>query len=160
MKQSSLAKRLKFAIIGIGLCGLIVYAVVIPILGMQLRRQWNGEFSGLFWPWLVFLWATAIPCAAALVLSWRIASNIGADRSFSMENAGLLHGISVLIAADSAFFFLGNLIYWLLNLSHPGVVIAAFPVAFAGVAISVAAAALSHLVRKAAELQEQSDLTI
>jgi hypothetical protein len=33
-------------------------------------------------------------------------------------------------------------------------------VVFAGVAITVAAAALSHLVRKAAALQEESDLTI
>ena len=33
-------------------------------------------------------------------------------------------------------------------------------VVFVGVAISVAAAALSHLVMKAAMLQEQSDLTI
>ena len=45
-------------------------------------------------------------------------------------------------------------------MSHPGVAIASLAVVFVGVAVAVGAAALSHLVGKAALLQEQSDLTI
>ena len=45
-------------------------------------------------------------------------------------------------------------------MSHPGVALASLLGVFAGVAVAIAAAALSHLVRKAAELQEQSDYTI
>ena len=45
-------------------------------------------------------------------------------------------------------------------MSHPGVVLASFVVVFVGVAVAVASAALSHLVKKAAALQEQSDWTI
>ena len=45
-------------------------------------------------------------------------------------------------------------------MSHPGVALFSLIVVFAGVAVAVAAAALSYLVKKAAVLQEQSDLTI
>jgi hypothetical protein len=103
---------------------------------------------------------TAIPCYIALVLAWRIASNIGADKSFSLANASLFKWISILAAADSAFFFVGNIVLWLLNMNHPGIVVFSLLVVFAGVAVAVAAAALSHLVVKAADLQEQSDWTI
>ena len=86
--------------------------------------------------------------------------NIGKDRSFSMDNARLLQRISRLAAGDAVFFFLGNVLLLLLNMSHPGVVLAALVIVFVGVAVAVAAAVLSYLVQKAAALQEQSDLTI
>jgi hypothetical protein len=160
MKQASLAKWLKFIIFGVGICGLIVYALVIPMLGQALAAAENGVFDDCYLPWLIFIWVTAIPCYIALVLAWRIAGNIGADRSFSLENARLLKWISILAAADSAFFFLGNLVLWLLNMNHPAIVLFSMLVVFAGVAVAAASAALSHLVVKAADLQEQSDWTI
>ena len=159
MKQESLSKWLKAILIGVGLCGLAVYFGFFPLLGEGIVGQ-NPEYAFCFWPWLIFLWATGVPCFAALVCAWKIAGNIGRDRSFSMENARLLRLISYLAAGDAALFFLGNAVFLLLNMSHPGVLLASFLVDFAGVAISVAAAVLSHLVRKAADLQEQSELTI
>lgn len=159
MEQKTLAKWLKIILIGVGFCGLIVYAAVIPGYGASLVSQYP-EFSGRYWPWLIFLWLTGVPCYAALVLGWRVAVNIGQDRSFSLENAKLLAGISRLAAGDAVFFFAGNVALLLLNMSHPGVVLLSLLAVFAGVAVSVAAACLSHLVRKAADLQEQSDLTI
>ena len=159
MEQKALAKWLKIILIGVGVCGLIVYGGVIPGYGASLASQYP-EFSGRFWPWLIFLWLTGIPCYAALVLGWRVAGNIGKGRSFSQENARLLALISRLAAGDAVFFFVGNVALWLLDMSHPGVVLLSLLVVFAGVAVAVAAACLSHLVRNAADLQEQSDLTI
>ena len=49
---------------------------------------------------------------------------------------------------------------WNMNMNHPGIVLLAMVVVFAGIAVTVAAASLSHLVSRAADLQEQSDLTI
>ena len=65
-----------------------------------------------------------------------------------------------LAGGDAVFFFLGNLLLLLLNMSHPGVTLLSLLVVFAGAAVAVAAGALSHLVQKAALLQEESDLTI
>ncbi len=159
MEQKNLSKWLKCILLGCGICGVLIYAAVLPMMGTSLRTAYP-EFSDRFWPWLIFLWITGIPCFTVLVLTWRIATNIGHDRSFSTSNAMLLKWISILAAADSCFFFVGNAVMLLLNMSHPGVVLASFAVVFAGIAIAVLSAVLSHLVQKAAVLQEQSDWTI
>ena len=159
MKQEVLAKWLKIILIGVGICGLIVFFLIIPLYGASLVSLYP-EFSGRYWPWLIFLWICGIPCYAALVFGWKIASNIKNDRSFSQENAGYFKWISWLAAADAVFFFIGNIVLLLMNMSHPGITLFSFLVVFAGVSISVAAAVLSHLLNKAADLKEQSDLTI
>ena len=159
MKQNSLSRWLKLMIVGVGICGIIIYAAVIPMLAEAMVYKYP-EFRHCQWPWLILIWVTAVPCYSALILGWKIAVHIGADRSFSIENAKLLKWISMLAAGDSAIFFAGNLIYLLLNMNHPSIVLFSFLIEFFGAAISVASAALSHLVRKAADLQDQSDLTI
>jgi len=160
MRQKSLSNWLKFIILGVGVCGLVIYLLVVPMLGKTVMAAENGAFDHLYWPWLVLIWVTGLPVYAALAFGWIIAVNIGRDRSFTVENARLLKWICILAAGDAAFFFLGNLVYLFLNWSHPGIMLLSLVVVFIGVAISVAAAALSHLVMKAALLQEQSDLTI
>ena len=159
MEQKTLAKWLKVILLGIAVCGLLVYFFVVPSYGKSLMSLYP-EFAYRYYPWLFFLGASGIPCYAVLLLGWKIATNIGRDRSFSQANADYLKWISWLSAGDSAFFFLGNLIFLYANLSHPGVALFSLLIVFAGIAVTVAAAALSHLVKKAAALQEQSDLTI
>ena len=159
MEQKTLSKWLKGILIGVAVCGLVIYALVIPVYGMDLKTQYP-EFSNRFWPWMIFLWISGVPCYAVLVFAWRIAANIGKDQSFSVGNAKLLKWISGLSAADAGFFFSGNIVLLLFDMSHPSVVLASLFVTFAGVAIAVTSAVLSHLVKKAADLQEQSDWTI
>jgi hypothetical protein len=159
MEQNHLSKWLKLILIGVGICGLIVYAVVIPMYGLNLRASYP-EFTNRFWPWLIFIWVSGIPCFTVLYFAWEIATNIGKDLSFTEQNASLLKKISVLSVADAGFFFAGNIVLLFLNMSHPSVVIASFVIAFVGVAVAVVSAVLSHLVKKAAALQEQSDWTI
>lgn len=159
MKQDRLAGWLRFIIIGVGICALVVYAAVIPMLGQSIIYD-APEFAGWYVPWLVFISITAIPVFIALCLCWKVTRNIGSDRSFSMENARLLKWVSWLAVADSAYFFIGNIVMLFLNMSHPGVTLLSLLVVFVGVAVSIAAAVLSHLIVKAADLQEQSDLTI
>ena len=159
MKQKTLSRWLKAAMIGVALCGAVIYLLVIPEFGRSIADD-NPEFAYCYWPWLIFLWCTALPCLAALIFGWRIAKNIGNDRSFCMENARALKWIADLAAGDAAFFFVGNVVFLFLNMNHPGIVLLSLLVVFAGVAVAVAAAVLSHLVGKAAVLQEQSDLTI
>ena len=159
MKQKSLAKWLKIIIIGVGICGLIIFFLIVPELGHTIVDN-NPEFAYCYSPWLGFLWLAAIPCYAVLVCGWKIACNIGIDNSFSQANADYLKWISWLMAFDSAFFFIGNVVLMFMNMNHPGIMLMSLLVVFIGVAITVAAAALSHLVAKAADLQQQSDLTI
>ncbi len=159
MSQIKLARWIKIVLTGLGICGLLLYGGVIPSLGQSFVDMYP-ELSGNYVPWLVFLLLTAIPCYLFLIFGWKIATNIGKDRSFCMDNARYLQTIAHLAAIDSGFFFVGNIVLWLADKSHPGVVLASLLVVFLGVAISVAAAALSHLVEKAAQLQDENDLTI
>lgn len=159
MEQKNLSKWLKCIIVGVGICGLIVYAVVFPICGDSIITQYP-EFSNRFWPWMIFLWISGIPCFSVLVFAWKIAANIGRDKSFSNDNAKFFKSISYLSAFDSCFFFIGNIIMLIADMSHPSVVLASLLVVFIGVSVTVVSAVLSHLANKAAVLQEQSDLTI
>ena len=159
MEQKTLSKWLKLIIIGVGICGLVVYLLVIPSFGRSLTDEYP-EFSNRYLPWLIFLWATGIPCYAALFLGWRISTNIEKNQSFSHVNAKYLKWISCLAAIDSIFFFIGNVVLLLVNMNHPGIILLSLMVVFAGFAVTIIAATLSHLVQKAAALQEENDLTI
>jgi len=159
MEQKTLARWLKIILAGIALCGLAVYGGILPLLGQEAIGLYP-EFSHLFWPWMIFLLLSGLPCFAVLYFGLGIVRNIEADRSFSEENASLFRKISYLAAGDSAYFFLGNFIFLLLDANHPAVALASLIVVVFGVAIAVAAAALSHLVHKAAVLQKENDLTI
>lgn len=77
-----------------------------------------------------------------------------------MDNARLMKGIAGMALGDVTFFFMGNVVFLFLNMNHPGIVIASLLIVFIGVAVSVAAVVLSHLIAKAAALKEQTDLTI
>ncbi len=159
MNQRKLSKWLKIIFLGVGFCGAVIYFYIIPSWGKDMVSIYP-DLSHFYLPWLIFLWLTAIPCYGVLACGWRIASEIGRDNSFSEINARMLKKISHLSAGDCIFFFGGNVILLLLNMNHPGVVLLSLLVVFFGVAVSVASAALSHLVFKAARLQEESQLTI
>lgn len=159
MSQISLSRWLKFIIILVAVCTLVIYFGVFPMLGLNISAL-NPEFSYCYWPWLIFLWSTGIPLYAAFGFCWAVAVNIGRGNSFCMQNARHLRSIAVLAAIDSMWFLAGNIALFLLNMSHPSVLLLCIiPVAF-GIAVSVAAAVLSHLIQKAASIQEQNDLTI
>ena len=159
MKQKSLSNWLKAIIIGMGFIGLVFYGVVVPALGNDLVSHYP-EYNDAYYLWVVFLWLTAIPCYIVLYLAWKISANIGKDNSFSKENAVCMKYISMLAAGDSIFFFIGNIIYLVIGFNHPSVVLAALVIVFIGVSIAVAAAVLSHLILKVAQLKEENDLTI
>ncbi|MBQ4384065.1 MAG: DUF2975 domain-containing protein [Firmicutes bacterium] len=157
MNQKNLALWLKIIVIGVGIAGLLIYFWLLPTIGKDLAVE---EFKHLYWPYLITIWVTAVPIYWALVLAWKIFTNIGLDNSFCEENAHYLKKISILAACDCAYFFIMTVIGTFLNAVHPGILLIALFAIFTGIAIAVATAALSHLVYKAAALQDQSDLTI
>lgn len=159
MIRKNLANWLKAIIIGTLAFGIVVYFVVIPVLGRSFADA-NPESTYCFLPWLIFIWITAVPCYAVLIFGWRIAENIGRNHSFCKDNARYMKYVSYLALADSALFFFGSIVFLLLNMNHPGVFLLSLLVSFGGVLIAVASAILSHLILKAADIQEQNDLTI
>ena len=159
MIRKNLANWLKAIIIGTSVFGIDVYFGVTPVLGKTIANA-NPEFNYCFLPWLIFIWITAVPCYAVLVLGWRIAGNIGRNHSFCKDNARYMKYVSYLAVADSAIFFFGNIVFLFLNMNHPGILLLSLLVTFGGILIAIAAAILSHLIMKAADIQEQNELTI
>lgn len=159
MNQKALSGMLKVITVCAAVCFVLVFFVLIPIYGRSMTVAYP-EYHPRYIFWIVFMIIFSLPCFAALFFGWKIAENIGMDNSFSYANAKYLGIISVLAGADSAFFFLGNLVLLCINMSHPGVTLLSLFATFAGCAICVICAALSHLVQKAAVMKAENDLTI
>ena len=156
MNRHALARRLRLILIGIALCGLLFYALLLPCF---LRRSFPDD-SVAFWAHLILLWISGIPCYIVLWYGLRVVRNIDADRSFCAENAAHLRAVSTLASLDAVYIFLCDILLLLLGVSEGMMLLLSVIIIFVGAAVSVSAAALSHLVLRAAELQEQSDLTI
>ncbi len=159
MEQKTLSTWITFALLVVAFVGSFIFFIILPMYGISLRTLYP-EFSNRFWPWLIFLWLFTVPCYAAIVIGLKISRRIGLDQSFSMENAKSLKTISYLAAGDTVFFILGNGSLLFMNMSHPGVALASLIISFIGFAVTIAAAALSHLVKKAAIMKEENDFTI
>ncbi len=159
MSQKSLVKWIQGILIGFGICGLIFYGGLIPNIGLGLVDSYP-EFGYMFYPWLIFILLTGIPCYIFLYFAWKITLNIDKDNSFCMDNSMHLKKMAYLALFDTVFFMVGNVIYFFLGMNHPATLLGSLLVVFVGVAISVACAALSHLVSNAAGIKEENDLTI
>lgn len=159
MNRKMLAGLLNAIILGAGICGLLVYFVILPDCGHSLASL-APEYSFCYWPWLIFLWLTSIPCGGVLLLGWKVACSIREEREFTQENSRRFRWAARLIAGDSVFLVAGCVLYWLLGMAHPSMVILGVGVGLVGGAAAVAAEALAQLTDKAAVLQEQSDWTV
>ena len=167
MSQKALSIWLKVIIILMAICGLVFYFYVFPIIAVSalsviptlVEASFDANVQAYFW-WIRIMWISAIPCYIVLILGWLIASNIGKDKSFTKSNAKYLMLIMIATLIDCIFFFIANVVMLRLGYSSEMIFIVAIISIFAGIVIAVAAAALSHLVLKAAELQEENDLTI
>jgi hypothetical protein len=159
MDQKKLSRWLKAVVLGVALCGAVVYVWILPAWGRGIAAR-NPEFAYCLWPWLLFLWGSALPCVWALVEAWAIFTRIGCDDSFCVQNARALKRVSFLAFADTAYFFAGQLVFLLLGMNHPGIFLLSLMIVFAGIAVTIVAAALSHLVFRAAQMREENDLTI
>lgn len=159
MKSDALARWLKLIIVGVGICGLLTYMIILPRFGVYLVDQ-NSMLEKNLTPWMVLLWVSAVPCYAVLYLGWKIATNIGNDESFTIDNSKYLKWIAYLALGDSVFVFVAHVIFLILDMSASVVMLVIIVVVFIGIAISTGAAALSHLVMKAAQIKEENDLTI
>ena len=89
-----------------------------------------------------------------------VARDIGREKPFTHDNARRVKRIAQLAIGDVVFFFAMNVILLFMNMNHPGILLLSLVICVAGTAFAAAVMALSHLVGRAAELQDDSDLTI
>lgn len=157
--NKKLASWIRTAVIILAGVGAILLIGVVPLVGQQIAWDYP-EFAHCYWPWLLTIWCAAIPCYAVLFLAWCVGLEVGRERPFTYGNARRIRRAAQFIALDIAYFLLMNIVLLFMNMSHPGIFILSLFVCFAGGALAICALVLSHLIGRAAKLQDDSDLTI
>ncbi len=159
MQKTALARGLKIVLALIAVCLLLFYGLALPWAADTIL-SYAPEYARFYWPWLCFLWVTAIPGFVIIGLCWNILTTFHHATCFTHQNGLRLRWVARLFSATVAYFFAGNLVFLLLGGNHWGLILAGLIIDFAGLAIALFAKTLSVLVDQAAALQEQSDLTI
>jgi hypothetical protein len=167
--QKPLVWGLRVFLILFGLVCLFFFYVFGKTFAITLvEHVWQDTYCGLIC--LMF-----IPIFAALVDAWLILGDIGRNNSFCEKNAQRLMRISRYALVVTVLWLIVTVCHSLVNALitlpsqtlettlgiHPyGIMVLGIFLTLVGAAASIAAAALSHLTRKAAAIQDENDLTI
>lgn len=159
MSQKSIAKILKIFCMVVAVVGAFFFFVYAPLMVDELAVMYP-EAAYLKWPGLTGVWVIAVLCYVVLGNFWRICVRIGEDNSFCNENADCMKRMGMLsfVVAGlltGAMVFLGCLGF--LGIAY-FIVYSLLMCVVCGV--GVLCLALAALIRRAAQLKEENDLTI
>lgn len=159
MNQKELSFWLKGLVILSGILGVALCFWLAPSIGNEIALK-EPSLSYMFWPCLIFIWIACVPIYAALYQAWMIFTNIGKDYSFCEENVSRLKKISNLSIVVVIMYSLAVFILLVMDLINLPIFFAIFIILFASIFVATSSAVLSHLLKKAVELQKENDLTI
>jgi len=150
---------IRVAVIVIAICGGVVCFYFLPSFGRDLvyRLPENVHF---YYPWLIFLWLSAAPCFAILVLIWKLSAITKREDIFTHKTARLVKAYTIMLFCDVFFFVAGNIIFLMLGMNHIIVLLFSVVIAVFGLAFAVLLAVMSRYLTKAATLQEEVECTI
>jgi len=159
MRQKELSAWLKLIIVFSGIFVLLLCIYIGPEMGRRFLLD-SAKLKELYKPAIAFIWMTAIPFFIALVLGWKICSDIGSDQAFTANNGYRMKIISILSIIEGALYVSALFYISVVGSYQTNVLIFLLFILFVSVVISVFTSMLSHLVRKASEIKQDNDLTI
>lgn len=157
MEHKKVSRLLILAGVVAGVGGMAILFLLIPLATTEIRNA-HPELSGWFWPGLVYAWAVGALCLAALGEYLLISMRIGKNRSFCVENVRDLRLIAVLLLAAAGLLLVGAV--FVLAVGFGPVWLWLLLAAAACGAMAILAYALSRLLNRAVQLQEENDLTV
>ena len=125
--------------------------------------------TGVPWSYMAFKAVAGVPYLLALFCYFGICARIGCDRSFCPENVRDMNRITVLLLASALIWLAaladqlaGSHFFVSTDLDFPGYIRACMVILamMASLAVALVAKMMAYLVNRAADLQEDSDLTI
>ena len=152
-------RGMKLAALAAALIGLLAAFVFLPILASALLEEFPA-YQKWYWPCLIYGWVVLLPGFAGLWEFWKICVEIGRDNSFSQKNALSLFRICLLALTMAALLAVGVAALCLLGMGLPALLIAMLGFAEACALVALLANALAQLVRRAAAIKSENDLTI
>jgi len=159
MEQKRIANMLKVFTIGVGLIGALFFFVYAPVLIGDLAAMYP-EAAFLKWPGIIGVWVIAVFCYIALVEFWKICTRIGKDNSFCNENANSMKRISLLAFLTAVLMILAAIFLGFMNFLGIAYFLICFFAVCIAIGVGVVCLALSALIRRAAQIKEENDLTI
>ncbi len=152
-------RGMKLAAVAAAALGLLAAFVLLPALASAMLEEYPA-YQKWYWPGLIYCWVVLLPGFAGLWEFWKICGQIGCDNSFSQENARSLFRICLLALTMAALLAAGVAALCLLGMGLPALLIAMLGFAAACALVALLANALSQLVRRAAAIKSENDLTI
>ena len=152
-------RGMKLAALAAALIGLLAAFVFLPMLASALLEEFPA-YQKWYWPCLIYGWVVLLPGFVGLWEFWKICMEIGRDNSFSQKNARALFRICLLALTMAALLAVGVAALCLLGMGLPALLIAMLGFAAACALVALLANALSQLVRRAAAIKSENDLTI
>ena len=152
-------RGMKLAALAAALVGLLAAFVFLPMLASALLEEFPA-YQKWYWPCLIYGWVVLLPGFAGLWEFWKICVEIGRDNSFSQKNARSLFRICLLALTMAALLAVGVAALCLLGMGLPALLIAMLGFAAACALVALLANALAQLVRRAAAIKRENDLTI
>ena len=159
MKQKEISRWLKAITLLVGCMGLVILFLIVPIVAGEMKMMYE-EVAFLYWPGWIYVWGAGALSYSCLFLFWKVCTEIGKDNSFSRENAAYFIYISRIAIIMAMYFFFGGVAITVNGWIHLAILFIFVICVLICVAVSVLAAALSHLIRKAYEMKEENELTI
>ena len=134
---------------------------ILPLDFAHYLRMSNPEkYASAYWPWIIFLWAVAVPCLAVLIYIMKVSQAIERDKVFTNKTANWIKTSAILLFAGTGFFFAGNVVFLLLKMSDLKIFQLSIFASMFALALATLAAILSRYIVKAAVLQEESEGTL
>ena len=159
MSHKTLSRLLIIAGIIACIGGCAVFFLYAPAMAHECSVMYP-ELSHFALPLLLYIWVIALMYGAAVFRYMRISLRLGRNRAFCAENANDLMGIAVLLAIAGALWFLLIFLPGEFGLDIGPAVLLFLLACMATLAVALVAYVLSLLVRRAAALQTENDLTI
>jgi len=132
---------------------------VVPSVAKDMARS-SAKYAHLAKPFTYFVWMSAIVPIIGVFISWSVFNELERDNSFCVKNAISLKRISQLALAEAIYYFIGIIFLLVRALLNLPVLITAGVIVTICLVITVCAAAISHLIMKAAILKDENDLTV
>lgn len=159
MKRSVLAKCLKCIEIFIVLVGAFFYINMLPSI-IRDQVAMFPEYASWEAPCVAAVSLTAVPILIGLVAFWQICTDIARNQSFSRKNGKRLSIIGACAIADTVYFSIVSLLLFGFGAYNPGLMLLSVMIMLIGLAASIAAFLLSHLVGKASAMEDDIKLTV
>lgn len=150
---------LRVTIFGIGFIVLGLCVFWLPQMATYFAKS-APEFAHLRYPLLIGIYLTTLPFFMALYQAFLLLRHIDQDKPFSNPSVHALKIIKICALSIGILYIIGLVFIHTENAGQPGISLLALMITFASFIISVVAAILQSLIKKAVALKEETDLTI